>query len=134
MAYATYDDIEGLVPELAGVDNPDQTTVEGWITRTSNTVDGYLAQKGYTVPVTDTEDASALGQFVIFKVACMSVQTMSLGDDYRQKGEAWCKEYADFIEDVKAGVFKLTSQTATKGRTGFFYTKKESRGRDYTRE
>lgn len=134
MSYGAYADVLGLVPELGGVTVPASGTVSTWLTNISNTVDGYLAQRGYTVPITDTEDASAIQHNVVMKVACMSVQVATLGENYRQKAEGWCKEYSDFIEAIKDGEFALTSQTPTKGRTGVFYLKKERRTHDYTRD
>lgn len=134
MAYGVYADVVALVPELSGVTKPTSTQVGGWLDEISATIDSWLYQQGYTIPVTGANDLLTTKHYTVVKVACTSVQVMSLGENYRQKAEGWCKEYSDFIEALSAGKFKLVNQTATKGGTGIFYLKKSSRGRDYTRE
>jgi hypothetical protein len=127
MAYGVYGDVIAQVPELAGLTYPTTGTLTTWIERNSNRVDGVLAAQGYAVPITDAEDVSTLTELVVAKVSCKAIYAATLGDDYKQKADAWCLEWSDFIEDLKAGNIVLTGQVPTKAGSGVLQIRRPNR-------
>lgn len=127
MAYGVYGDVTAMVPELLGLTYPATATLTTWLERVSNVIDGVLASQGYSVPVTDTEDVSMLTHFATASVACKAIYAATLGADYKAKADSWCAEYADFIDDLKAGSIVLTGQVPTKAGSGVIQIRRPNR-------
>ena len=146
-SYGTAAGVAGLTPRYAntsatfdGTTRPTLTQVEAYIDQVSGIVNSYLAQEGFSVPITQADVTLALTMFVQEEVAAI-VEGINNAGRFGPTTKAPGKRgrFAVITEDVKAFVegnaygFNLLGATRTKSAlSGIAYRDADESGDDVT--
>lgn len=126
-SYGSAADVAALTPRFtaSGVytsaTRPALAQVEAWIDRVSATLNILLAEQAFEIPVTQSDCALALAQFVATEVADLCNYANSAGRFFQNQQyttgpfQAIQKEAADFIEKHAEGFAALGARRATAG-------------------
>lgn len=125
MPYATYNDVNALLPEKAQITNtstPTTTTVTAWIAQAEARLNGALSTAGFSVPATGANDIVMLRGIVAEGVACKAWGVRFPVDETAlpKQVEGYCETWKDALKSIKDGTFTLVDQSR-RAKTGMIY-------------
>lgn len=134
MSYGSAKEVAALVPRYADSSNaftattrPTLAQVETWIAQVSSVLDAYLATKGYSTPVTETNLNAALDLFVNEEAAALAEGVNGSGrfgptsQNKKQQGR-WAiirGDVTDFIDGLLVGNIVTAGSSAVTREDSF---------------
>lgn len=128
MAYATFDDIAALVPELPAIQKPSRKDVVAMCADYSMLVDMAYKKHGYSVPITDANDVGMIGRFVAKKVAADVLRSVYRGQstESTQTAQIWEADWNSFLSMVRDGSYTLQGQDDNSGGLGVMFFRRHN--------
>ncbi len=125
MPYATYPDVNQLLPEKAQctlTTTPNTTTLTDWIAEYEATLNAALKSAGYTVPVTGSNDIALCRGLVAKGVACLAWGVRFPVDETAlpKQVDNWCQEWTNALKAITEKKLPLVDQSKA-AKVGVIY-------------